>query len=375
MKMYLEKVESMLPTTFWLIVTYRCNDRCGGCYAAAECFPAQRPLPKPDDDMPLAYAKDVMAELKDCGVDNCLLIGGEPTLHAYLLELIEYGTSLGLKMKLVTNGRRLADRSYVERLKQAGLVHTSVSIEASTADLHDRITGTRGFGQRIAGLQNLVDVGVSNNSILTLTVQNAEEVVPVAQLVHRMGVKNVLYNFSLPTVSENGGVDGRFSLDPRTGATIIVSAYRRLKELRIPFTFFATIPLCLIDEDTREAMIADRTIARSYHCHIFYGTGAAFEPNGNVLPCTHFAGTPLFNAMDKQKHFAYRGKFAREWEGGVHKDFVEASWKYPSPKCRSCQLWGICLGGCPFQWMHFDPKQYITGLGREVISDGRDQPS
>lgn len=365
----------MLPTTIWLIVTYRCNDRCGGCYAASECFPTQRSFPKLDDDMPLPYAKDLMAELKDCGVENCLLIGGEPTLYAYLPELIEYGANIGLKMKLVTNGRRLADKSYVERLKQAGLVHASVSIEASTPDLHDRITGTRGFRQRIAGLQNLVDAGISNNSILTLAVQNAEEVVPVAQVMHQMGVKNILYNFSLPTVNEGGGVDGSHSLDPQSGATIIVNAYHRLKELGVPFTFFATIPLCLIDEETREAMVADRTIARSYHCHIFYGTGAAFEPNGNVLPCTHFAGTPLFNAMNDRRHFTYRGRFAYEWEGGVHKDFIEASWKYPSSKCCSCELWGICLGGCPFQWMHFDPNQYIPGPGKEVIANGRTQAS
>jgi len=325
--------------------------------------------------MPLPYAKDVMTELKDCGAKNCLLIGGEPTLYGLLPELIEYGTDLGLKMKLVSNGRRLADRSYVERLKQAGLVHASVSIEASTANLHDKITRTRGFHQRIAGLKNLIDVGVSNNSILTLTIQNAKEVVSVAQMVHRMGVKNILYNFSLPTVSENGGVNGSYSLDPQSGATVIVSAYHELKKRGIPFTFFATIPLCLIDRETREAMVADKTIARSYHCHIFYGTGAAFEPNGNVLPCTHFAGRPLFNAMDDCQRFAYRGRFAQEWEGGVHKDFIEASWKYPSSKCRSCELWGICLGGCPFQWMHFDPNQYIPGLGKEVIVNGRAQAS
>lgn len=363
----------MLPTTIWMIVTYRCNDRCSGCYAAAECFPSQREFPKLENDMPLKYAKDVMAELKECGTENCLLIGGEPTLYTALPEIIRYGTEIGLKMKLVSNGRRLADRSYVDQLKQAGLVHASVSIEASTPELHDEMTGTRGFGQRIAGLKNLIDAGISNNSILTINARNATEVVPVALMMHEMGVKNILYNFSLPTVKEGGGVDGSYSMDPRSGSVVIVDAYHRLKKLGIPFTFFATIPLCLIDGEVRKFMVADRTIARSYHCHIFYGTGAAFEPNGNVLPCTHFAGASLFNAMDVHGQFTCRGRFAQEWEGGVHKDFVEASWKYPSSKCRSCELWGICLGGCPFQWMHFDPEQYIPGLGEEVIFDGRTQ--
>lgn len=362
----------MLPTTAWLVVTYRCNDRCCGCYAAAECFPSQKSLPKSHDDMSFSYARDVMIELKSCGVGNCLLIGGEPTLHPKLVDLIECGTSIGLKMKLVTNGRRLVDRSYVDRLRQAGLVHASVSIEAAAADLHNEITGTRGFHERITGLQNLVDSGISNNSILTLTTQNASEIIPVARMVHRMGVKNILYNFSLPVVNESSGIDSNFCLNPREGALVVVNAYRRLKELQIPFTFFATIPLCLVDDETREAMVADHTIARSYHCHIFYGTGVAFEPNGNVLPCTHFVGTPLFNAFDENGQFSYGGRFAHEWEEGVHKDFIKASWRYPSSKCQSCRLWGICLGGCPFQWMHFDPEQYIAGIGKEVMGDERD---
>ncbi len=364
----------MLPNTIWLILTYQCNDRCSYCYASSACFPGNRPHPTSADAMPITYAKEVMTELKSCGAENCLLIGGEPTLYPHLLELVEEGNRLGLKMKLVTNGRRLADRRYVESLKSAGLAHASVSIEASTKERHDAITRTHGFRQRLAGLSNLNEAGLSHNSILTLSVQNADEIVPVAELMHTMGVRNILYNFSLPSVSEADGVDGSFSLNPQACADAIVEAYRSLKAKGIQFTFFATIPLCLIDEATRREMVADKTIARGYHCHIFYGTGAAFEPNGNVLPCTHFVGSPLFNAMDECGRFAFHGRFASEWENGSHKAFIEASWKYPSSACEPCDLWGICLGGCPFQWMHFDPQVYIPGPRKEVRNGRGEAP-
>lgn len=352
----------MLPTTIWMVVTYRCNDRCKGCYAAAECFSTQRLSSSLGGDIPLLYAKEVMAELRNCGAKSCLLIGGEPTLYSNLLQLIEYGTSLGLKMKLVSNGRRLANRPYVKKLQQAGLAHASVSIEAASVDLHDRITGTHGFYQRIAGLNNLVEAGISNNSILTISVNNAEEVVPVAEKMYQMKVQNILYNFCLPAITENGKISSEASFDPQLAADIISKAYWRLKDLGISFGFFATIPLCLIETKTREAMMRDQMIAKNRHCHIFYGTGVVFEPNGNVLPCTHFVGMPLFNAMNDLQGFIYKNRFAQEWEEGSHGDFLKACWKYPSPECRTCHLWGVCVGGCPFQWTYFKPEKFIRGL-------------
>lgn len=310
--------------------------------------------------MPLAYAKDVMAEMRDCGAENCLLIGGEPTLYPHLLELIRDGTALGLKMKLVSNGRRLADAEFVRSLKEAGLVHASVSIEAANPETHNRYTQTNGFAERLQGLRNLVAAGISNNSILTVSLLNSDEIVPVAESMHKLGVKNILYNFSLPSVNEQGGVDGSYSLSPKDCADQISAAYLVLKAKGIHISFFATIPLCLIDPAVREQMIADKTLARGYHCHIYYGTGAAFEPNGNVLPCTHFVNLPLFNAMGTEGGFLYRGRFAREWEEGTHKTLVETAWQYPAERCKTCDLWGRCVGGCPFQWMHFDPSKFLN---------------
>jgi len=106
-------------------------------------------------------------------------------------------------------------------------------------------------------------------------------------------------------------------------------------------------------------MKADKTIGRDYYCHIYYGTGAAFEPNGNVIPCTHFVNSPLFNAQDEHGKFAYSGKFAAEWENGIHKAFIQEAWHYPNDACNGCKHWGSCFGGCPFIWMKYKPNGYL----------------
>ena len=114
-------------------------------------------------------------------------------------------------------------------------------------------------------------------------------------------------------------------------------------------------------------MMAEGVIGRDYHCHIFYGTGAAFEPNGNVLPCTHFVNSPLFNAKGPDGRFAYKGRFDQEWENGIHKQFIETAWRYPTEHCKTCSMWGKCFGGCPFLWMHFRPDDFIR---KKVMQNG-----
>ena len=69
-------------------------------------------------------------------------------------------------------------------------------------------------------------------------------------------------------------------------------------------------------------------------------------------------------------HFVYKGSFDREWEEGTaHKKFIETVWKYPTEHCKSCSLWGKCVGGCPLLWLEFNPKDFIV---KEVIPDEDD---
>ncbi len=358
----------MLPTTFWLVLTYRCNDRCQGCYAAASCSPSV--LPSGPRQMSPAYARQVMTELRRRGAAECLLIGGEPTLYDGLAETIHFGSSLGLRMKLVSNGRRLSDARYLATLRGAGLDHVSISLEAASAPLHDAITASSGFAERIRAIKNVVRLGIPHNTILTISPLNVTDIVPVAELVHGLGVRNILYNFCMPSPTGTGGINGSATLDPRLCANAIAAAYRALTTRGIPLRFFATIPLCLIPDATARAMANDRTLSSGYHCHMFFGTGVAFEPDGSVLPCTHFAGTPLFNAMREDGSFD-GDRFATEWETGSHATFVRATWQYPAERCKTCSSWGACVGGCPLLWMHFDPADYLAGT-REATNHTTD---
>ncbi len=96
--------------------------------------------------------------LADC--QNVALVGGEPLLYNGLLPLVAHARHRGAKrIKLVTNGRRLADRSFLERLLEEGCRIFDVKIWGSTAHTHDAVTGVSGsFDETMQGMNNLADL-------------------------------------------------------------------------------------------------------------------------------------------------------------------------------------------------------------------------
>jgi len=341
--------------TFWLVLNYQCNNRCNGCYAHDTEFQG-----KPMD---FNLAVKISEMLKLLGAKDCLLIGGEPTLYRELDSLIKVGSATGIAYKLVTNGRKLKDKDYFQRLVEAGLAHVSISIEGSTSEIHNQITGVNSFRDTMSAISNAVKINISFNTLLTISSQNFFEIVPLTKMLSEMGVKNILFNIGLPspglgcqTVEHND-----FVVPPQKVADIISDSYRELKTLGIKVKFFATIPLCLFSEELLNKMIEDDFITDGIHCHIYYGTGVVFEPNGNVLPCTHFVKRPLFNIFKEKIETV--DDFCRVWysERGMHGSFQKAIWKYPCQNCKTCKYWGKCIGGCPFLWAMYNPQTVLAG--------------
>jgi len=100
----------------------------------------------------------------------------------------------------------------------------------------------------------------------------------------------------------------------------------------------------------------------SVGCHMYRGKGAAFDPDGNILPCTHFSEAPLFtNTIMENGTFSLKEKFLEMWsdQAGIASKFRSGLWKYPAKKCAECKYWGGCIGGCPLLWTYFDPLIFI----------------
>lgn len=94
-----ESVESpFVSVNFHLIKS--CNEQCKYCFAT---FGDIR------DRLATAEAKRLILQLSEHGLEKLTFVGGEPTLHPDLTELIRFAHSLGITVAIVTNGARLVE--------------------------------------------------------------------------------------------------------------------------------------------------------------------------------------------------------------------------------------------------------------------------
>ncbi|MCK5579857.1 MAG: radical SAM protein [Candidatus Omnitrophica bacterium] len=91
--------------------------------------------------------KDILSQLRVCGVRDINLTGGEPLMRKDLAVLAQHATSLGLTVGVTTNGYLLT-KEKVRELMGAGVKTISVSMDA-VGDDYDRIRGVPGAYQKL----------------------------------------------------------------------------------------------------------------------------------------------------------------------------------------------------------------------------------
>ncbi len=123
----------------WLLaeLTYACPLQCPYCSNPLDY--AKYPSELSTDDW-----KRVLSQARKMGAVQLGLSGGEPLVRRDLSELIRHARELGYYSNLITSGYGLTEERIVE-LRQAGLDHIQVSIQASTQELNDHIAGTTSY--------------------------------------------------------------------------------------------------------------------------------------------------------------------------------------------------------------------------------------
>lgn len=124
----------------WLEITGKCQLSCRHCYASSGPSGAQGTMTKMD-------WMQVLDQAADLGGSDVQIIGGEPTLHPDLPELVRHGLSLGFEVEVYSNlARRLSDRLW-EVFELPG-VRLATSYYAADAATHDGITTRSGSHRR-----------------------------------------------------------------------------------------------------------------------------------------------------------------------------------------------------------------------------------
>ncbi len=164
-------------------MTQACPLACVHC--RAEARPERHPGELSTDE-----ARDLMAQVAEFGSPPPMLVltGGDPFQRPDLLDLVRYGTRLGLPVAVSPSGTPTLTADRLAGLREAGARAISLSLDGSTAEAHDRFRGEPGvFGWTLDAWQAARDLGLKVQVNTTVTGHNLDDLADIAALVSRLG--------------------------------------------------------------------------------------------------------------------------------------------------------------------------------------------
>jgi len=112
--------------------------------------------------------------------------GGEPLIRKDLVELVSYSHKLGYYINLITSGYNMDEAKIIE-LKEAGLDHIQVSIQASSQELNDFIAGTKSFEHKKSVAKLIKKHGYPMVLCVVLHRQNIHQMKDILEMAIELG--------------------------------------------------------------------------------------------------------------------------------------------------------------------------------------------
>ena len=251
-------------------VTRECNMKCHHCYINANDK-------KQINELSTREGKLLMDQIYEVSRPLLVLSGGEPLLRSDIFELIEYGSSKGLKMGLGSNGY-LIDDKVAKKLKAAGIATVSISLDSHIPAQHDDFRGVTNAWERAV---NACKALRKNNVLVqvntTLTHENYDQIDDILTLAESIGVENFHLFFLVPT----GRATKLTDISPQKYEEMITKTFAKAHKHRLNVRPSCAPQFMRIAQgmglDMRQWIRG--CIAGMHYCRIY--------PNGDVTPCPY----------------------------------------------------------------------------------------
>lgn len=258
---------------------WHCNQKCLHCYAAGQ------PL-SDTPELTTAQWREILSKLRAANVPQVTFTGGEPTLRADLVELVE--VAQWFVTRLNTNGRLLTPELCC-RLYEASLDSVQVTLYSHDPAIHNALVGAEGFDDTVAGIRNAVAAGLSVSVNTPLCSLN-EDYAATVRFVHELGVRYVTCSGLIPSGSAGGAESRATRLTEERLTDVLRRAVTVAEELGMEMDF--TSPGWLKEETLRSMGL---TLVPSCGACL---SNMAIAPDGGVIPCQSWLSSqPLGNML------------------------------------------------------------------------------
>lgn len=254
---------------------HRCNNRCAFCMSG-EQRDAKTPWADPDK------VKEELRHFHERGCRSLGFLGGEPTVYPHILECMAYARDLGYtRIALCSNGTRMADADFCEKLVAAGLTRATLSVHSHRDAVEDdevtRVPGN--LAKKVAAIRNLVELrrrgrlphNVSLNPVLSR--RNLHDMPAYLAFFSALEVSDVRFNFIWP---QGDAKEDRSWVPSYREAVPEIVKVMLLNEKRLGLRLtFGGVPKCVL-------RLAPVSPALAEHLAGKYLDECAFDPDNDV---------------------------------------------------------------------------------------------
>lgn len=187
-----------------------------------------------------------LQDFKREGIKRIEISGADPSEYEEIAELIKYIKKEGFNyVQLSTNGVKLSDPSFLNKLVSSGVDKLRIPIYGSNAKVHDSVTRTPGsFNKVVTGIKNLLKktskIEIQMSSLIME--QNKNDLLNIVDFVNKLGIKD--FYFSIPCLQED---DISFYIPFKDLSPYLKKLYNYALKIndKIEFT---EIPFCVFGE-------------------------------------------------------------------------------------------------------------------------------
>ncbi len=171
------------PTTVDLALTGKCNLRCKHCNTSSTW--------NLEEELSFDEIKRVLDQLKEEKIFNLNLFGGEPFYYPRIYEFLELLDDYPMRVTILTNGT-LIDEKVVRHLKKMKFLDIiQISIDGSSAEVHDWQRGEGSFSKAIQAAKLLLKDEFSVKIKAIINKHNYTDIENMVKLALSLGLKDM----------------------------------------------------------------------------------------------------------------------------------------------------------------------------------------
>lgn len=173
--------------------TQACDLACVHCRACAQ--PARSRF-----ELTTEEAKNLIDQIAEMQVPVFVLTGGDPLKRPDIYELVDYAHGRGVHTSMTPSATPLLTREAIAKLKESGLARLAVSLDGSTAEIHDSFRGVAGSYRRtLDAIAWARDIGLPVQINTTVSRRNLHDFDSMVQLLENLDIALWSVFFLVPT--------------------------------------------------------------------------------------------------------------------------------------------------------------------------------